>query len=212
MLFGVTTKGPQADAIVNAVMTTLEKTGQPRDHEGEGFMNVDAAYQKLVPSRAAIDRWNRVSSLRADAGARSARLELAGGSLSDVKGNDGALNGAEEELRALSAAYPLLASDPKRADRLRDELDAAEYKSLLRRVVELEQTSAAYTAAGRGSNRMNDMWDDLLAFNEKEIEPQLAAAKARLRQILRESPRVTYDATGRLGRWWLRVTGRGPSA
>jgi hypothetical protein len=47
MMFGVTEKGEKLDAIVNAVMSTLEKTGQSSDAEGEGFMNVDAAYQKL---------------------------------------------------------------------------------------------------------------------------------------------------------------------
>ena len=47
MMFGVTEKGAKLDAIVNAVMSTLEKTGQGADNEGEGFMNVDAAYKAL---------------------------------------------------------------------------------------------------------------------------------------------------------------------
>ncbi|MCR4296731.1 MAG: S8 family peptidase, partial [Elusimicrobia bacterium] len=47
MMFGVTELGPRLDAIVNAVMSTLEKTGQSPDAEGEGFLNVDAAYRKL---------------------------------------------------------------------------------------------------------------------------------------------------------------------
>ncbi|PIR16192.1 MAG: hypothetical protein COV48_10250, partial [Elusimicrobia bacterium CG11_big_fil_rev_8_21_14_0_20_64_6] len=47
MMFGVIEVGPKLDAIVNAVMSTLEKTGQSRDAEGEGFLNVDAAYKKL---------------------------------------------------------------------------------------------------------------------------------------------------------------------
>jgi len=47
MMFGVTEVGPKLDAIVNAVMATLEKTGQSRDAEGEGFMNVEAAYKLL---------------------------------------------------------------------------------------------------------------------------------------------------------------------
>lgn len=47
MMFGVTEKGDKLDAIVNAVMSTLEKTGQSADAEGEGFLNVDAAYKKL---------------------------------------------------------------------------------------------------------------------------------------------------------------------
>ena len=47
MMFGVTEIGPKLDAVVNAVMSTLEKTGQSRDAEGEGFLNVEAAYKKL---------------------------------------------------------------------------------------------------------------------------------------------------------------------
>jgi Zn-dependent protease len=48
MMFGVTDKGEKLDAIVNALMSTLEKTGKNTvDEEGEGFMNVDAAYKKL---------------------------------------------------------------------------------------------------------------------------------------------------------------------
>jgi subtilisin family serine protease len=47
MMFGVTEKGARLDAIVNAVMSTLEKTGQSVDAEGQGFLNLDAAYKKL---------------------------------------------------------------------------------------------------------------------------------------------------------------------
>ena len=49
MMFGVTKMGPKLDAVVNAVMSTLEKTGKnDYDAEGEGFLNVEAAYNKLV--------------------------------------------------------------------------------------------------------------------------------------------------------------------
>ena len=47
MLFGVTKTGERLDQIVHAIMTTLHKTGQSRDAEGEGFMNVNAAYEAL---------------------------------------------------------------------------------------------------------------------------------------------------------------------
>ena len=47
MMFGVTATGEKLDAIVNAVMATLEKTGQSPDAEGEGFLNVAAAYKAL---------------------------------------------------------------------------------------------------------------------------------------------------------------------
>ena len=54
MMFGVTEKGEKLDAIVNAVMATLEKTGQGADNEGEGFLNVDAAYKKLQAAFSTI--------------------------------------------------------------------------------------------------------------------------------------------------------------
>ena len=47
MMFGVTEKGAKLDAIVNAVMSTLENTKQGVDNEGQGFLNVDAAYKRL---------------------------------------------------------------------------------------------------------------------------------------------------------------------
>ncbi|MFA6316062.1 MAG: S8 family serine peptidase [Elusimicrobiota bacterium] len=46
-LFGVTEVGEKLDAVVNAVMATLEKTGASPDAEGEGFLNMDAAYELL---------------------------------------------------------------------------------------------------------------------------------------------------------------------
>ena len=48
VLFGVTTVGPKLDAVVNAVMATVEKTGKNGvDDEGDGFLNVTAAYESL---------------------------------------------------------------------------------------------------------------------------------------------------------------------
>ncbi|MDX6770957.1 MAG: S8 family serine peptidase, partial [Elusimicrobiota bacterium] len=213
MLFGVTTKGPQADAVVNAVMSTLEKTGQGPNNEGDGFMNVEAAYAKLVPSRAVIERWNALQNGRATAVSQSAGLDLEGASAAARRPVDAALRGSEDALAALAAEYPILAADAKRADRMRRELDTAEYKALLREIAELEESRAAHLRIGSQSrNRDGDLGDDLLAFVENEIEPKLSAAQARLREITRANPRVAYDAASRLGRWWLRMTGRGPSA
>jgi Zn-dependent protease len=64
LMFGVTTKGEKLDAVVNAVMGTLVKTGQSRDAEGEGFIDVEAAYKALEavlgPSRQSFaGRWAR---------------------------------------------------------------------------------------------------------------------------------------------------------
>jgi Zn-dependent protease len=49
MLFGVVEIGPKLDAVVVAVMSTLQKTGKnDADHEGDGFLDVQAAYDALV--------------------------------------------------------------------------------------------------------------------------------------------------------------------
>lgn len=66
MLFGVTTTGQQLDAVVNAVMSTLLKTGQSADLEGEGFLNVEAAYQALKKSMPpVVPNWAARLALRA---------------------------------------------------------------------------------------------------------------------------------------------------
>lgn len=49
MLFGVTAVGPKLDAVVVALTSTLQKTGKnDADHEGDGFIDVQAAYDALV--------------------------------------------------------------------------------------------------------------------------------------------------------------------
>ncbi len=47
-MFGVTGVGPGLDAVVNALMSTLDKTGQPPEVEGQGFLDVRAAYDRLA--------------------------------------------------------------------------------------------------------------------------------------------------------------------
>lgn len=210
MLFGVTTRGPQLDAIVNAVMQTLEKTGQPRDHEGEGFVNVHAAYERLVPSRADIERWNVISRAREAAVSLSAGLSLRG---EQDRGVDTRLRAFEGDLASMAARYPLLAADAKKADRMRRELDTYEYKALLKREWSLTQTRAAMLKAGaEARGRINDLGDETLQHVETVLEPELRAVQSRIREIRASNPRVDYDSASRLGRWWLRVTGRGPAA
>ncbi|MCX5795661.1 MAG: S8 family serine peptidase [Elusimicrobia bacterium] len=80
MVFGVTTIGEKLDAIVNGVMSTLVKTGQSADAEGQGFIDLDAAFKAIsqvmtpvIPSFAA----RAVVSLAARSQARQARLRAA---------------------------------------------------------------------------------------------------------------------------------------
>lgn len=77
MMFGVTEKGEKADAVVNAVMGTLEDIKQDRDAQGEGFLDVEAAYKKLSETMTPV-RPNRAARfffrLSARAAERGARL------------------------------------------------------------------------------------------------------------------------------------------
>lgn len=71
MLFGVTTKGERLDAVVRAVIQSLEPTGQGHAAEGRGFLNVEGAYrllEKALGSPAGAPAW---------AFAERARLEKA---------------------------------------------------------------------------------------------------------------------------------------
>lgn len=45
MLFGITKSGKEADEVIKAIMSTLRKSNQGRDAEGEGFLDLDAAYE-----------------------------------------------------------------------------------------------------------------------------------------------------------------------
>lgn len=213
MMFGVTSKGPAADAVVNAVMQTLENTGQGHDNEGDGFMNVQAAYERLVPSRAAIDRWNVMTNARNAAIAVSATVSREGAARNVREDISGRLAAFEGDLAAMAERYPILAQDPKRADRLRRELDTYEYKRLRAELARLQgQASAMRRTGGLTASRPGDQGDELLEYAETQIDPEIAAIKVRMQVIESMNPRVQYDAASRLGRWWLRVTGRGPKA
>lgn len=190
MLLGVTAKGPQADAVVNAVMGTLEKTGQPRDAEGEGFMNVAAAFESLVPARSDLIFHGLVR--------RVERLL--------PPGSESVASAAE-----LEARYPILASDPARARALRRALDGiprAEYRALRRRAAELERLSAA---ARREAGRLpRSVADELKASAEDTYDVERRSALARMDELKRENPFIEFESRGRLSRLGLRLAGRAP--
>lgn len=105
MMFGVTEKGEKLDAIVNAVMSTLEKTGlNSYDEEGEGFMNVDAAYRKLEAAFGAgpadVKAYRALVKRRSDLDAFR-RAVGAGGY--DAKTTDELLSSAESEAASVAA-------------------------------------------------------------------------------------------------------------
>jgi hypothetical protein len=77
-VFGVTSIGEKLDAVVNGVMSSLVKTGQSADAEGQGFIDLDAAFKAIsqvmtpvVPSLAA----RIVLGFAARSQSRQARLQ-----------------------------------------------------------------------------------------------------------------------------------------
>jgi hypothetical protein len=79
-VFGVTSIGEKLDAVVNGVMASLVKTGQSGDAEGQGFIDLDAAFKAVsqvltpvIPSLGA----RAVVGLAARSQSRQARLRAA---------------------------------------------------------------------------------------------------------------------------------------
>lgn len=206
MMFGVTQKGPAADAVVNAVMQSLEKTGQGHDNEGDGFMNVQAAYERLhkeffpgqVPPTA-LQRYRQLKA-EADASPRAA---------ADLR----------ERLEALEAEYPAISGRPAGlGTRAWDSLSGrapvpahvAEYRRLVAALERAEDESLAYR---RDAAEAPD-WvrDTLLTRLENEYDPKIGALRAALNALTAAHPDVKYQSASPVGRWWMRVTGRGPAA
>ena len=107
-VFGVTSIGEKLDAVVNGVMASLVKTGQSADAEGQGFIDLDAAFKAIsatltpvIPSLAA----RAVVGLAARSQARQARLRAAGAvpqaAVDEYRSWGEGIKGMEEHLQAV---------------------------------------------------------------------------------------------------------------
>lgn len=230
MMFGVTSMGPKLDAVVNAVMATLEKTGKNSvDEEGQGFIDVEAAYELLYkqfnPGQTPPTAILRYRRLKADAESileyvdpQSEANVLAGPH--DPKVVESMLQDYREiaaARKALEAEYPMISHQSagpvarawaRLTGRVPVAAHVAEYRRLSAAVRREEEELRAYrrTAAEQAA----EVREELLQRLEDDIEPRGDADRAALRALLAAHPHVEYEAAGPWGRLWLRLTGRAP--
>ncbi|MBI3565164.1 MAG: S8 family serine peptidase, partial [Elusimicrobia bacterium] len=230
IVFGVTAKGARLDAVVNAVMSTLEKTGKnSADEEGQGFIDVEAAYELLYkqfdPGQTPPTAVLRYRQLKADAKSieeyvdpRSEANVLAG--QPDAKIVDSMLKDHQAiaaELKALEAEYPAIAHQSagpvarawaRLTGRAPVPAHVAEYRRLSALVAREEAENRAFRRAA--AQQPGKLREEMLARLETEIEPRGDADRAALRALLTAHPHAEYEAAGFFGRLWLRLTGRAP--
>jgi len=206
MMFGVTEKGAKLDAIVNAVMATLEKTGQGPDNEGEGFLNLKAAYDRLVPTREAQARYrdlqNQYGGIERTI---SPFLDYRPGMLSDeAYGRQlSRMDGAIRDMAALRALYPGI-DDLSRSEKQREALssDVAAYKALQSRLSDLE-----YFRNMSGTWRYGVMVE---AEMFSRVTTEIEQITGRLKAMESADSTLAYRAAGPIKRLILNATGAAP--
>ena len=197
MMFGVTEVGPALDAIVNAVMSTLEKTGKnTRDEEGEGFLNLQAAYEKLDPSaeRARLTkrldslRLQRVEMLRAGAFSRGRIGDVGDEMLAHVE------NVLEPEMRAVEKRLAELDAA--------GGLSLASYRALNTQLNTLHLYRSTIYTTRHGAQ----LWPEGMEIVSRQIEiltKQIAAMEAGDKTL-------RYRAAGPVKQYFMRLFGRAP--
>jgi Zn-dependent protease len=233
MLFGVTEIGPKLDAVVVALMSTLQKTGKNDvDHEGGGFLDVEAAYELLfkqfnpdqTPPTALLRR--QALQARLTELDEAAKPALSGPSIDSPFGDmDGpVLRGMAEEhsrvqaeLDGLEAAYPgigfhalspLARAWARLIGRAPVPPRVAEYRRLAAQVEADDESRAAfYRGVAEQPDRLRD---DLVDGFQKEDEPVLAGHRKALADFVSANPDVEYASAGFWGRLGLRLGGRAP--
>ncbi|HEX4046724.1 MAG TPA: S8 family serine peptidase [Elusimicrobiota bacterium] len=195
IVFGVTTTGVKLDAVVNAVMSTLEKTGlNGVDDEGQGFLNVEAAYETLykqfnpggVPPTAVA----RYRSLLADEKSKSA-LE------------------AEYPGIAYHAAGPVSRAWMSLTGRAPISADAAEYLRLSDKIRDNDARRKSYMASLTGGAGVRE---ELLEHYYQYVSPEFDADDAAMAALLKRHPNADYEASGPIRRLFMRLTGQGPKS
>jgi Zn-dependent protease len=232
--FGVTAKGDKLDAVVNAVMSTLVKTGQSADAEGEGFINVEAAYETLykqfnpggVPPTA-IARYRQLKSnlrINDDFLKNAGDGSVLGGNPSMPLLNAGTVDrisnemiGDRRAMEALAAEYPGV----ERASaglfvrawaRLKTFLTVSEDVKTFRRLAAkiqdneyAEQRFLAEVATLDAGTR-----EEMLEHYERYIEPVYRIDTDAFSAFVQKHPGVEYRSAGPIGRLILRLQGRMP--
>ena len=231
IVFGITAKGAKLDAVVNAVMATLEKTGQGADNEGDGFLNVTAAYELLYkqfyPGQVPPTAIARYQRLRSDQGSISDYLDP----LSEanrtagypdakvVEMQVGELNSIHAKMAALEAEYPTishLASNPiarawaRLTGKAPISAHVAEYRRLSDKIRDNDARSKAFLAAAQRLSA--GVREEMLEHYYATMAPEFDADNAAMALLLKQHPNAEYEASGPFRRMYLRLTGRGPKS
>jgi Zn-dependent protease len=229
--FGVTAKGAKLDAIVNAVMGTLEKTGaNGADAEGDGFINIEAAYELLykqfnpggVPPTAVAryqalvagekstsDYLNPMSEANRVAGYPADHVVRA--MISDMLKTQAAKTALEAEYPGIAhhAAGPLARAWARLTGRAPVSAAAAEYRRLSAKIRDNDARRKDYLGGLPGGPGVRE---ELLEHYYQAVAPEFDADAWAMVALLQSHPNAEYEAAGPIGRLFLRLTGRGPKS
>jgi len=231
IVFVITAKGAKLDAVVNAVMSTVEKTGQGADNEGEGFLNVTAAYETLykqfnpgqVPPTA-IARYQRLvadeksASDYLDPGSEANRVagypadHVVRSMLEDMNKTQAAKAALEAEYPSIShlASGPVARAWARLTGRAPIPAHVAEYIRLSEKIRDNDARSTSFLASVRDVSP--GVREELLEHYYEVMAPENDADVAAMRALLKQHPNADYEASGPIRRFFLRLTGRGPKS
>lgn len=230
--FGVTDKGDRLDAVVNAVFATLEKTGKnDYDSEGEGFIDVEAAYELLykqlnpggtpptavlryralqADEKSIVDYLDPLSEANRVAGDPEPRI------VDNMLGDLRAIHRARAELEAAYPGIAHKASGPlarlwaRLTGRAPVPAHVVEYRRLVKLVQKDEEDRAAYLRSVRELGGSDGVREEMLEHFEIYVEPGYAVNRRALEALLSAHPNAAYEAAGPVAQAWMRLTGRAP--
>jgi Zn-dependent protease len=229
--FGVTAKGDKLDAVVNAVMSTLEKTGKNGvDDEGDGFINVTAAYESLykkfnpdgVPPTAiaryrALVSGQKSSNDYLDPMSEANRLagypdeRIVRSMLADMQKTRSEMSALEAEYPGIAhrAAGPLARAWARLTGRAPVPAYAAEYRRLSAKIRDNDARRKYYLGHLPGGPGVRE---ELLENYYQSTAPEFEADDRAMESLLKLHPNANYEAAGPIRRLFLRLTGSGPKS
>ncbi len=207
MLFGVTEKGEKLDAIVVAVMTTLEVTGQGVNNEGQGFLNVQAAYEALYkkfrPGQAPSTAIERHRELKASIAWMSEYLDpMSEPNRVAGQPDDGAAEGIAKDLASAQARLEALETEFPSLRRGYVDPDVTAYRALNKRIAELD-SFISMTGSWRYGVMIGESQFSQAVKDRREAAEELKAMESA-------DATLAYRAAGPIKRLLMKATGAAP--
>ena len=231
IVFGITAKGAKLDAVVNAVMATVEKTGKNGvDDEGDGFINVTAAYESLYkdfnPGGVPPTALARYRSLVSDQKSISDYLDpmseanriagypdagIADSMLKDLTQTQSAMTAMETEFPGIShhAAGPIARAWASLTGRAPVPSYVREYRRLSDKIRDNDARKKQYMDSLTGGPGVRE---ELLEHYYHNVSPEFDADDASMVELLKAHPNANYEAAGPIIRFFMRLTGQGPKS